>query len=204
VSLWIVAIYGVLEPRNLARPQHHRPAVVYFQSHILGGGNVPGYGPRLIAAENAAIAFPAGRSRTNIFSAGPREAPKPGAAGGSRLAPPRSCAAASSPVPALDPAGDGRPLGYHVDWVDYVVTGAEARRVRVAVLPRATTRGHPVGTAVQHWPSFFASDPPGGNGATRAARRETARPSRRLSCGRKANSRGMLFEISDGDDQLQL
>jgi len=36
-----------------------------------------------------------------IFSAGPREAPKPGAAGGSRLAPPRSCAAASSPVPAL-------------------------------------------------------------------------------------------------------
>ena len=38
---------------------------------------MPGYGPRLIASENAAIAFPAGRSRTNIFSAGPRAAPKP-------------------------------------------------------------------------------------------------------------------------------
>ena len=69
------------------RPQHHRPARIYFQSHILGGdeagrswswqGNVPGYGPRLIASENAAIAFPADLSGTIIFSAGPREAPKP-------------------------------------------------------------------------------------------------------------------------------
>src|SRR5215472_15144461 len=44
--------------------------------------------------------------------------------------------------------------------VDYVVTGAEARRVRVAVLSRAT-RAHLLGTAVQHWPSFFASETPG-------------------------------------------
>ena len=70
MSLWIVAIYGVLEPRNLAHPQHHRPARIYFQSHILGGGNVPGYGPRLIAAENAAIAFPAGLSGANYLFGG--------------------------------------------------------------------------------------------------------------------------------------
>ena len=52
------------------RPQHHRPARIYFQSHILGGGNGPGYGPRLIAAENAAIAFPAGLSGANYFFGG--------------------------------------------------------------------------------------------------------------------------------------
>jgi hypothetical protein len=60
------------------RPQHHRPARIYFQSHILGEdegggswswrGNVPGYG--LIASENAAIAFPAGLSGTNYFFGG--------------------------------------------------------------------------------------------------------------------------------------
>src|SRR5215471_16941923 len=87
--------------------------------------------------------------------------------------------------------------------VDYVVTGVEARRVRVAVLSRTTTRGHPLARRCSIGPRFLLRKTPRGNGATRAARRETARPSRRLSCGRKANSRGMLFKIiSNRDDQL--
>jgi hypothetical protein len=97
-----------------------------------------------------------------FFSAGPREAAKPGAAGGSRLAAPRSCAAASSPVPALDPAGDGRPLGYHVDWS---ITWLPARR-RDGFGLRSCRARRPAGTrsatAVQHWPSFFASEKPSG------------------------------------------
>ena len=60
-----------------------------------------------------------------------------------------------------------------------------ARRRARTRLPRRCSIG----------PRFLLRKNPRGNGATRAVRRETARSSHRLSHGRKANSRGMLFEI---------
>src|SRR5215469_17256544 len=45
--------------------------------------------------------------------------------------------------------------------VDYVVTGVEARRVRVAVLSRTTTRGHPLARRCSIGPRFCFGKPPG-------------------------------------------
>ena len=46
--------------------------------------------------------------------------------------------------------------------VDYVVTGVEARRVRVAVLSRTTTRGHPLARRCSIGPRFLLRKNPRG------------------------------------------
>src|SRR5262249_44776345 len=68
---------------------------------------------------------------------------------------------------------------------DYVVTGVEARRVRVAVLSRTTTRGHPLARRGSIGPRFFLRKTPRGNGATRPVEKPPPRPAPYPAGGRQ-------------------
>ena len=141
---------------------HHRPAWIYFQSHILGGGNVPGYGPRLIASENAAIAFPAGRSRTNIFWRVLARLQNPELQGVADLRRHAAALQRAHPFRCLIQLATAGRSATNVDWS---ITWLPARRRdgfglrSCRARRRARTRS---ATTVQHWPSFFASEKPSG------------------------------------------
>src|SRR5215468_2421404 len=86
--------------------------------------------------------------------------------------------------------------------VDYVVTGVEARRVRVAVLSRTTTRGHPLARRCSIGPRFLLRKPPRGNGATRPVEKPPDRRAAYPADGRQTPPRNAVKIISNGDDQL--
>ena len=142
---------------------------------------MPGYGPRLIASENAAIAFPAGRPRTNIFFGGSSR--------GSKTPELPAVADLRRHAAALQRAHPFRCLiqlataGRSATNVDWSITWLPARR-RDGFGLRSCRARRPAGTrsatAVQHWPSFFASEKTLGE-TVRRARSVEKPPDRRTA-----------------------